>query len=142
MPEIGEVVPNALPNLRAGRYMPTEDEIAQFARSEMAPVEFYGEFLPRIVDAMAAVGGVVWTLEEQGRLALQYQVKLQDSRLAEHKLPFVLWGVWGMALLPLLWPGVEARLRIPVVLYTVAIVAMAAQAASRAASATVTMTCA
>ena len=58
----------------------------------------------------------------------------QDSRLAEHKLPFVLWGVWGMALLPLLWPGVEARLRIPVVLYTVAIVAMAAQAASRAAS--------
>jgi uncharacterized membrane protein YhhN len=58
----------------------------------------------------------------------------RDSRLAEHKLPFVLWGVCGMALLPLLWPGVGVGLRIPVVLYTVAILAMAAQAASRAAS--------
>ena len=57
-----------------------------------------------------------------------------DSRLAGHKLPFVVWGIWGLVLVPWLWPGVAGPLRIPVVLYAVALVAMAAQAASRAAS--------
>ncbi len=56
------------------------------------------------------------------------------SRLAGHKLPLVLWGIWGMVLLPWLWPGVARSLRIPVLLYAVALLAMAAQAASLAAS--------
>ena len=39
-----------------------------------------------------------------------------------------------MVLVPSLWPGVAGSLRIPVVLYAGALLAMAAQAASRAAS--------
>jgi uncharacterized membrane protein YhhN len=39
-----------------------------------------------------------------------------------------------MVLVRLVWPGVPASLRIPAVLYAVALLAMAAQAASRAAS--------
>jgi len=57
-----------------------------------------------------------------------------DSRLAGHKLPLALWGMWGMVLVPWLWPGVAGSLRIPVLVYAVALLAMAAQAASRAAS--------
>ncbi len=57
-----------------------------------------------------------------------------DTRLGERKLPFVAWGVWGMVLVPLLWPGLAGPLRAPVVLYTVALLAMAAQAAGRAVS--------
>lgn len=58
-------------------------EIAQFSKSEMAPEEFYCELLPRVVSALAAIGGVVWTKNEEGRLALQYQVNLHQTRLAE-----------------------------------------------------------
>lgn len=57
-----------------------------------------------------------------------------DSRLAGRILPFVVWGIWGIVLVSWLWPGVTRPLRIPVVLYAVALSAMAAQAASRAAS--------
>ncbi len=58
-------------------------EIARFSKSEMAPQEFYGEMLTRVVSALAAVGGVVWTLENQNQIALQYQVNLQESGIAE-----------------------------------------------------------
>jgi len=58
-------------------------EIAQLARSDVAPEEFYAEMLPRIISALAAVGGVVWAKQDQGQLALQYQVNLQESRLGE-----------------------------------------------------------
>ena len=34
-------------------------EIAQLSKAEIAPEEFYGQFLPRVVSAMAAVGGAV-----------------------------------------------------------------------------------
>lgn len=56
-------------------------EIAQLARSDIDPQEFYGQMLPRVVSALAAIGGVVWTLEDQNRLVLQYQVNLQEARL-------------------------------------------------------------
>ncbi len=56
-------------------------EIAQLARSDVEPGEFYGQMLPRVVSALAAIGGVVWTLEDQNRLTLQYQVNLQEARL-------------------------------------------------------------
>jgi uncharacterized membrane protein YhhN len=55
-----------------------------------------------------------------------------DHRLAERPLPFVLWGVTGLVLVPWLWPGIAGPLRLPVVVYTAALLAMAAQAASRA----------
>jgi len=58
------------------------NEIAKFARSpEMSLDEFYAEFLPRVVSSLAAIGGVIWARDDQGRLALQYQVNLQETKL-------------------------------------------------------------
>ncbi len=61
------------------------NEIAQLSKSELAPEEFYGEFLPRVVSALAAIGGAIWTIEEQGRLTLQYQINLQQTKLRENE---------------------------------------------------------
>jgi hypothetical protein len=58
-------------------------EIKQLSKQSVAPGEFYTEFLNRVVTALAAVGGVVWTTNEQGQLGLQYQINLQQTRLIE-----------------------------------------------------------
>jgi multidrug efflux pump subunit AcrA (membrane-fusion protein) len=60
-------------------------EIARLSKTDVAPEEFYGEFLPRVVSALAAVGGAVWTLNPEGQLALQYQVNLQETHLRENE---------------------------------------------------------
>ncbi len=61
------------------------NEIAQLSKSSSTPEEFYGEFLPRVVSALAAIGGAIWTLEDQGRLTLQYQINLQQTKLRENE---------------------------------------------------------
>ncbi len=58
-------------------------EIAQLAKTEVAPEEFYGQFLSRVVSALAAVGGAVWTLNPERQLALQYQINLQETQIRE-----------------------------------------------------------
>lgn len=61
------------------------NEIAQLTKSDMAPEQFYGEFLTRVVTALAAVGGAVWATSEEGRLALQFQVNLAEARLGDRE---------------------------------------------------------
>ncbi len=61
------------------------NEIAQLVKSDIGPDEFYSEFLPRVVNALAAEGGVVWAMEDQGRLGLAYQMGLQKTRLRERE---------------------------------------------------------
>ena len=56
-------------------------EIARLAKSELSPEEFYQEFLTRVVSALAAVGGAVWTVGEENRLGLQYHINLQQAGL-------------------------------------------------------------
>jgi len=58
-------------------------EIAQIAKSDIAPQEFYDAVLNRVVTALAAVGGAVWTVTETGQLSLEYQINLRETRLAE-----------------------------------------------------------
>ena len=58
-------------------------EIAQIAKSEVAPVEFYDAVLNRIVSALAAVGGAIWTVAESGQLVLEYHINLKETRLAD-----------------------------------------------------------
>jgi hypothetical protein len=60
-------------------------EIDQLVKSDIRPDEFYSEFLPRVVSALAAEGGVIWAMEDQGRLGLAYQMGLQKTRLAERE---------------------------------------------------------
>lgn len=53
----------------------------------------------------------------------------RGRRLAERKGPFVAYAVVAGAILTLLWPGVPAPLRMPVLVYVACLAAMAAQAA-------------
>ncbi len=58
-------------------------EIGQLSRQNLDPGQFYEAFLNRVVSAMAAVGGVVWTTGDNGQLTLQYQLNLQQTGLME-----------------------------------------------------------
>lgn len=49
-------------------------EVAQLADSAVSQGEFFDGLLARIVSAMAAVGGVVWTVRDGGNLEAQAQV--------------------------------------------------------------------
>ena len=55
----------------------------------------------------------------------------RDSAFAAKPLPFVLWTAAGAGAVAFLWRGVPAELRLPVLVYIAAILAMASQAASR-----------
>ena len=57
-------------------------ELAQLAKSDVAPAEFYEALLGRAVSALVAVGGVVWTQNDEGGLDVAYQINLQSSGLA------------------------------------------------------------
>ena len=54
------------------------NEIAQLAKTEASPEEFFGEFLGRVVSALAAVGGAVWISGENGQLELQHHINLKQ----------------------------------------------------------------
>jgi multidrug efflux pump subunit AcrA (membrane-fusion protein) len=60
-------------------------EIAQLAKQQVDAREFYGAFLDRVVSALAAVGGAVWTLGDAGSLELQYQINFRETRLADNQ---------------------------------------------------------
>jgi hypothetical protein len=58
-------------------------EIEGLARAQVSPEEFYQGFLHRVVAALAAIGGAVWTLDEEGRLNLSAQINLAETKLHE-----------------------------------------------------------
>lgn len=60
-------------------------EIAQLAKQDVDARNFYGAFLDRVVSALAAVGGAVWTLGDTGALELQYQINFRETRLADNQ---------------------------------------------------------
>jgi uncharacterized membrane protein YhhN len=55
-----------------------------------------------------------------------------DCRLLARPLVFAGWGLVGAVVLSVLWPGVPPELRVPVAVYVVGLLAMAAQAGARA----------
>ena len=57
------------------------NEIAQLAKSGATPDEFYSGLLTRIITALAAAGGAIWLLDENGKLRLQYQVNAEQKLL-------------------------------------------------------------
>ncbi len=56
-------------------------EIAQLAKSEMEPDEFYSAFLQRVVQALAAKGGAIWVLGEGRKPELAYQIDISPTLL-------------------------------------------------------------
>src|SRR5688572_10229716 len=56
-------------------------EIAQLSKSDLDADEYYALFLQKIVQALAAVGGAVWTLGEGKKPQLAYQINLSQKLL-------------------------------------------------------------
>jgi len=59
------------------------NEITQLSKSDISPEEFHGEFLPRVISALAAVGGALWTIDDNGSLGLAYHVNMREAKLHE-----------------------------------------------------------
>ena len=70
------------------------EEIAHLSEMDLQPQQYYGEFLQRVLTAIAAPAGAVWLRTPQGNLQLQYQINMQhvglnrdeSSREAHNKL--------------------------------------------------------
>lgn len=58
-------------------------EINHLSGSDMPPQQFFGEFLQRVVAAVAAVGGAIWSREGQQPPRLQHQVNFNNSGLLD-----------------------------------------------------------
>jgi multidrug efflux pump subunit AcrA (membrane-fusion protein) len=56
--------------------------VVDLSKSEVEQTEFFAALLEKSIAALAAIGGVVWTIEEGGPFKLEYQVNLQQSGLA------------------------------------------------------------
>ncbi len=56
-------------------------EISALSKSELTAEEYYAEFLQRVVQALAAVGGAIWTVGKDRHLDLAYQINLSDTLL-------------------------------------------------------------
>lgn len=61
------------------------DEIVALSKQDSSPESFFGEFLNRVVAALAAVGGAVWSPGENGGLELQYQLNFREARMPERQ---------------------------------------------------------
>src|SRR5437773_9252144 len=57
------------------------EEVGRLAESELPPTEFYGEMLKRVLSAMAAPAGAVWTRTTQGNLQLSFQINMREVGL-------------------------------------------------------------
>ncbi len=61
-------------------------EISDLSRSEIAPTEFYDAMLNKVVAALAAPGGAVWTISDAGGLQLVYQINLRQTGLIDNPI--------------------------------------------------------
>ncbi len=57
------------------------EEVARLSEADLAPSDYYGEFLQRVLTAVAAPAGAVWVRTTQGHLQLQYQINLRQVGL-------------------------------------------------------------
>ncbi len=61
-------------------------QIGELSRTDIEPDRYYEEFLKRVVSALAAVGGAVWTVSDAGVLQLAYQINLRETGLIENPI--------------------------------------------------------
>jgi hypothetical protein len=57
------------------------EEVARLSELDLLPPDYFGEFLKRVLAALAAPAGAVWMRTPQGNLQLQYQVNLEKLQL-------------------------------------------------------------
>lgn len=58
-------------------------EIVQISQSDLPLEEFFEQFLTRVVSALAAEGGAIWMVDDNGSLRLRYHVSFSKTGLAE-----------------------------------------------------------
>src|SRR5262245_2326121 len=54
------------------------EEVARLAEMDISPPDFYGEFLKRVLHALAAPAGAIWGRTAQGNLQLQFQINMRQ----------------------------------------------------------------
>ncbi len=57
------------------------EDVARMSELDMPASEYYGEFLKKVLQALAAPAGAVWVRSPQGNLVLQYQINMQQVGL-------------------------------------------------------------
>jgi hypothetical protein len=57
------------------------EEVGRLAEMDLTPNDFYGEFLKRILQALAAPAGAIWMRTAQGNLQLQFQINMREVGL-------------------------------------------------------------
>ena len=60
-------------------------QIAELSRTDISTEQYYDEFLNKVVAALAAVGGAVWSLSGNG-LQLVYQINLRNTGLVDNPI--------------------------------------------------------
>jgi len=61
-------------------------EISALSRSDASPEDFYDAMLNKVVAALAAPGGAVWTTSDAGGLQLAYQINLRQTGLIDNPI--------------------------------------------------------
>ncbi len=61
-------------------------EIAELSRSQIEPAAFYDAMLNKVVAALAAPGGAVWTIADSGVLQLVYHINFRQTGLVENQI--------------------------------------------------------
>ena len=61
-------------------------EISELSRSQISPAEFYDAMLNKVVAALAAPGGAVWTVSDAGGMQLAYQINLGQTGLRDNPI--------------------------------------------------------
>jgi hypothetical protein len=57
------------------------EEVAHLSEMDLQPQQYYGEFLQRVLTAVAAPAGAIWLRTPQGNLQLQYQINMRHVGL-------------------------------------------------------------
>ncbi len=58
-------------------------EISKIADTDITPEEFHAEFLTRLIQAISAEAGVVWTVNQNSQIELGYHVNIQKTGLTQ-----------------------------------------------------------
>jgi biotin carboxyl carrier protein len=61
-------------------------EIAELSRTDVSQADFYDALLNKVVAALAAPGGAVWTVADNGGLQLTYQINLRETGLIDNQI--------------------------------------------------------
>lgn len=84
-------------------------EIAQLSKRDVPPDEYFKDVLPKVVSALAAVGGAAWIYDSERRPQLIYQINLSRGLID----PTSDEGIRHLRLIESMFKGAEAQLLAP-----------------------------